>query len=570
LNLFKRTKDSVSKVKAFYPLNHYDSLVDGYTENPLAHHSGATETEIESEYFMQYVYPEKLHRIALRTPVGYRLTYGYSGDLWNNDLGIIIPEDEKKSKIINRKLRPYLRSRNWFREMEKVTAFEKEQGESILLCYYDDQADLEQMRTAVTMNDEILRVEAFNKLDYWIEGFDEYGEPTFYWINLKGPFGYRDIITTKIHSSRVIRKVTENIEWRFTGYADISPVYDSIVILSTILKATGEAAFRWGTGHPVIFTKDIITKADYNKLVDEIGDYNRKSWHMLPSEYVDRVETIGQAGAMLNFKALADICIEQVLIGTGFPKPILLGEVAGVMGSEVSERSYFALMDTDHTELEPFVLEYFKRDKNVRKLLYGVAFFELDWGVREVMDKTSQVEYRQKEIANTLALTDICTIDECRELLGFKPLGSDDYGDIVLGVSQFYMAELELEMRQLEMEAQMATAANVPTTGGETQTTTSYKQNNAETKKSKTSTQKDLEKNKKIGPKMSDAISPEELKEKERELRLMDNYNKMEQIMKKMMNDESTNKICSKLEIYPKTWNKIYNVLGLNVDESGG
>ena len=80
---------------------------------------------------------------------------------------------------------PYLISIHWFREMEKLSAFEREQGESILLCYYDDQGSVEKYATEVTDNDEILKVEAFNFLDYYIPEFDKYGQPGYYNIEVK-------------------------------------------------------------------------------------------------------------------------------------------------------------------------------------------------------------------------------------------------------------------------------------------------------------------------------------------------------------------------------------------------
>jgi len=46
-------------------LDGYKNLKDGYTENPFGHYKNVTATHIESEYFMQWVFPQKLHRICL-------------------------------------------------------------------------------------------------------------------------------------------------------------------------------------------------------------------------------------------------------------------------------------------------------------------------------------------------------------------------------------------------------------------------------------------------------------------------------------------------------------------------
>ena len=149
--------DVFKSKKPFKLLDGYKSFNDGYTENPLAHYETATSTEIEGEYFMQWVNPLRLQRVVLRTPIGFRFVYLYSKDLWNNRLGIKIPNQEEKSEQINKRLVKYLISRRWFREMEKLTAYEREQGEAILLCYYGDEGNIDNYNTAVTNNSEILK-----------------------------------------------------------------------------------------------------------------------------------------------------------------------------------------------------------------------------------------------------------------------------------------------------------------------------------------------------------------------------------------------------------------------------
>ena len=430
-------------------LDGYRHLKDGYTENPFGHYKNPSSSIIEGEYFMQWIYPMKLHRIALRTATGYKIVYKQAEDIWNNNLGIKIEDDQKAAIKINRQLVPYLRTRKWFKEMEKLSAYAIEQGESILLLYYDDQGDIDSYATKVGPHAEILRVEAFNILDYHIPAFDKAGDPARYEITVKTGDNWNSYISVPVHPSRVIRHYGPNVDYRWQGYSDLAAIYDPINILSVILKAAGEAAFRWSTGHPVIFTKDLFTETDLQKLKDSIGDFTRRSWHMVPSEYVDRIDLMGQAGSMLNLKSLADIAIDQIVIGSGFPRPILLGEVAGVVsGSEVNERTYFALLDRRHTELESFIYTYFKKDINIQKLLVGVEYFELDWGIREVLNKMDEAELEQKRFANALALMQICTIDECREVAGYEPIGGEE-GEIILP-----LFELELQMLQIQAQAQ--------------------------------------------------------------------------------------------------------------------
>lgn len=502
-------------------LDGYAKLHDGYTENPFAHYENVNENYLEDEYFMQWVFPEKLHRIALRTASGYRIVYKQAEDIWNNNIGIRIEDDQKRAKSINKRLVPYLRSRKWFREMQKLTAFYIEQGEGILLLYYKDQGRVEAYKNPVSKTDEILGVEAFNVMDYYIPEYDKYGEPKYYEITVRAGGEMNSYIRVRVHPSRVIRFTDQNVEFRWRGYSDLAAIYDAINVLSSILKATGEAAFRWSTGHPVIFTKDLFTEADLQKIANAIGDFTRRSWHMIPSEYVDRIDLMGQAGSMLNLKALADICIDQIVIGSAFPRSILLGEVAGVMGSEVEERSYFALLDRRHTQLEWFVEEYFSRDINVQKLVYDLDY-ELDWGIREVINKMDQAELRQKEISNALALMQICTINECREVAGYDKLPEEEGGEIILPVF-----EAELQIMQLEMQAQIA---EQQAKMKENPDATSAKQKAGSTEK-KSQTGHSLDKKGKGG--LKDA-------------------------MEELLREKSVSQICREWHIHDSTFRKIY------------
>jgi len=502
-------------------LDGYRTVHDGYTENPFAHYENASATDLEGEFFMQWVFPNKLHRMALRTASGYRIVYKQAEDIWNNNIGIKIEGDEKKAESINKKLVPYLKSRKWFREMQKLTAYYIEQGEAILMLYYNDQGNIENYKDPVGKTKEILGVEAFNVLDYWIPAYDKKGEPARYEITVKSGDDFNSQIRIPVHPSRIIRLVDQNIEFRWRGYSDLAAIYDAINVLSGILKATGEAAFRWSTGHPVIFTKDLFTETDLAKLKDSIGDFTRRSWHMIPSEYVDRIDLMGQAGSMLNLKALADICIDHIVIGSGFPRAIFLGEAPGVMGSEVEERSYFSLLDRRHTQLEWFVEEYFKRDINVQKLINGVEF-ELDWGIREVLNKMDQAELKQKKISNALALMQICTIDECREVAGYKPIGDGEGGDLILPIF-----EAELQILALELQAQMAQMQS------QNSESTSAKEQGASTTK-KSQTGHSLDKKGKGG--MKDAFN-------------------------ELLRKKSVSEICREWKIHDSTFRKIYDRL---------
>jgi hypothetical protein len=123
------------------------------------------------------------------------------------------------------------------------------------------------------------------------------------------------------------------------------------------------------------------------------------------------------------------------------------------------------------------------------------------------------------------------------------------------------MAEVEMAMREMEIQANLQHNSENQDQGE------NYKEHGKSTEKQKNSTEKDLEKNKKsaIGQEMNtDAVIAES-----RKLRLANNKRKLKDAMDEIMKDQSTNKICKSLEIYPKTWNKVYRNLEVMVNEAG-
>lgn len=524
------------KKQPYKIIDGYSKLSDTYTESPFGHYKNAPDADKE-EYFMQWIYPIKLQRLALRTAAGFRFIYLYAKDLWNNKLAIKIPKEKDKSIETTQKMINHLQTVNWFIEMEKLSAYEREQGEAILMLYSDDEGGVEKYKNELDPNKPILKVEAFTPLRYHIIGFDKYGKPSMYNVEVIVGGGWRDTKYVQVHPSRVLRKVANNLEYRYTGYSDLAAIADPIVVLSTILKACGEAAFRWGTGHPVFFTKDIVDDADLTKLKNALGDVTRRNWHAVPTEKIEKIEMLGQAGSMLNLKALADICIEQIVIGSGFPKPILLGEVAGVMGSEVSERSYFAKLDRDHTDLDPFVRRYFDRDVNTRKILNGIEYWEVDWGIREVFNKMDQMEFEQKRTSVAIAMQEYATINEVRKFMDLDPISEEEGGDWIKGLEAYYNMELQLTMAALQAQETK-----------ESEEATSMREKSNSTNK-KAASLKEIEKNKRVAPTTRDSFADSLIIQKHKA--------SLKDAIGNLRKNYSVNQLCREIGIYDKTLYKI-------------
>lgn len=472
---------------------------DGWAEGPLAHGKFATTIHKEAEYFMQWVHPIKFHRIAMRTPMGYRLTYGLGEDVFNNNVGIKVEDQPDLSSGINKKLTRYMKSRKYLKNIKRWTGYLYEQGEACLYLHFDEDVNINTIHNIVEKEvdpkAEILEVEAINLMDYSILRWDDYGEPEMYMVNLhigraRGTQGIR------VHASRMMRYTLHELYQRTWGYPRLGVVYDSIVILTNIVKAAGEAAFRWGTGHPLILTKDVFEDDEIAKVKAAIGTPTRRSWHVLPSEWIESWEMKGQAGQMLNLKALSDIALEAVIIGSKVPKGVLLGE-AQVSAGVTEDRGFYGLLDELQSEIAPFIEMYMERDVNIQKILHLLPDWEIDFGIRHVLNKMDQMEFDQRKYSNALALTTICTVNECRKVAGFPPLEGPE-GELIIGIDQMMM---QMEMMSGGMGGQADEAIAY---GQQEKSTTAMSKTGKDIEKDKTKGKNKLRENKK---KVSDAIS---------------------------------------------------------------
>lgn len=510
-------------------------ISDGWMEGPLSHHKLATNTQKEGDYFMQWVHPIKLHRVCLRTPLGYRLTYGLADDVWNSQVGIKIKDNPELTTEVNKLYTDYMKSRGWFREMKIFTGSFYEQGEACLLLYFnpaDDppMPDFKHFERPVDINAEIIKVEAVNYVDYKILTWTDEGDPEFYEVAIH--LGFMGQQSIRVHASRMLRLTDYELYQKNTGWAKIQIVYDSIIIHSGIVKAAGEAAYRWGTGHPLILTKNVLDDNEINIIKNAIGVPTRRSWHILPSEYVESFEMKGQAGQMLNLKALSDIALENVIIGSKVPRAVLIGE-SQVAAGGVEDRNFYGLLDERQTELELFVRVYHERDINIRKLFKGLPEYEIDWGIRHVLNEMDQMEFDQRRFSNALALTTICTVNECRRVAGFPPLPGPE-GELIMGVDQ-----LMQQMQQMEIQAAMMGMAAGG--GGESDEAIAMGQKEKSTE-NMSKTNKDLEKNKTVNKN-----------------KLRENKKKVKDAIDEMRIEHSMDEIADMFNVSKRTLYKFYN-----------
>jgi len=404
-------------------------------EGPLDHSAGGS----ASERFMQlYINPFKLAILSRFTALGSRIIWEMNDDSWSNGLGVsLIGETmEDKEKFVNNQIKQHYRTLDYINVWKMGSSFMDEQGDSIIWNFYEGDIaysvenpethvivkDFSFMRDPVDFkqNRRVVKKMAFSRQEYAILEDDGQGNPTIFQVNI-----YLGVMAgmqaVDVHRSRIIWLCNGKPNNDFTGKSVLVPIYNELVIGTMILKATGEIAFRWSYGRPVILTKG-LNETTFSQFKQLIGNPTREAWHILPSEWIESFTMLSNEVGNLNLPALGDWVLKNAGISTGIPKPILEGDVHGVVqGGKVNERSLFALFDKKHTILEPFILEDWSKDPFLRNLMHPYDF-DFDWGLRFSMSAEEQVNFDVKDVGNDVTRLNYMTHNEVRHLKGYKSL----------------------------------------------------------------------------------------------------------------------------------------------------
>lgn len=446
-----------------------------------------------SEYFMPtHIHPFKLGMVARFTALGWRICYEFAQDCWVGGLGVRLIGEEmvKLTREVNLELKKIFRELTYTEKMELGTGFSREQGQALMVLYYEGETaskigkDNKDIKSAIEsynyMSKEapkgknVVKLEAFNRQYYYVSKDDGRGNPTEFKISIY--LGkYHGRMQIPVHHSRCVWIRRTDVERDFEGHSVIEPCYNELIITTNILKACGEIAFRWGTGHPVILTKGLSPQqADVFKRL--LGNPIRQDWHVFPSEMVEAFDLISQKSGMVDLPALGDFVIGLVVASSTIPRPILMGEVSGVVtGGEVNERSYFALLDKEHSNLEPVNVELFQKIPQIAALL-APYIFEFDWGIRQSMSEMEQIDIETKKIANIISkISTFLPLNQGLNELGYPPLEDmveteyKDYarllGNSVLSFTLFQLEEMRMGF-QMEREQQQLQNFQGKTTSG--------------------------------------------------------------------------------------------------------
>lgn len=371
-----------------------------------------------SYYFASKPKQYDLWRMSRYNPIGHRIVWGFTGDVWNNDFGLDYGsmdklEQDKKNALMDE----HLRKIGFWDEWYKLTGFDREQGEAIVIVFRKG-VGLAGLELPADITREVIKHETIAKQDYTI--VTRFGQ-TFYRINF-----YREESnmneTHHVHTSNAERLTVRKYDYeQYPGASALEPVFGDLQVLSNITRAIGEAMYRWGPGKPAIFIKQGAERK-LKEIKQIIGNPTLQTWHLFPENWVSKIQMLGLEGTMPDMANIAGVIIENLSGGSEIPAPILMGRVAGVVeGSEVNERSYFSKLDKYHSRLNTYIMRYFEKDPFMVKLIGGNKY-NLDWGLQYVMSIEDRAKYDQALALLGQSLSATHTLNEVRIKQGSGPI----------------------------------------------------------------------------------------------------------------------------------------------------
>jgi hypothetical protein len=193
----------------------------------------------------------------------------------------------------------------------------------------------------------------------------------------------------------------------------------------------GQTIYRYGSGFPVI-TLNGKTLEQIQTYLDSGYFQNLMSrTYLLKNESID-IDFKGVAGSALNPEPYYKAVLENLSAGTGIPETILRGAQAGaVTGSEVNERSYFKIVSSVQSKIEPYIRQLVTWV--LRQAGVEVEDFEVNWsGGFEPSEKDRAQAELMHQQARRLEMA-YKTVDEVRMSEGMRPLPGGE-GSSVIGL----------------------------------------------------------------------------------------------------------------------------------------
>jgi len=424
-----KAADSNSFFEQLYISMHGSKMSDNF---PLYGSTDYGKGGSPTYYFMAEPTPYQLANTARYTAMGHRIVYGLSEDVWINNFSLEFPGAEIDSltiKQINNEIYQHNLNIGLYDEGRKGTSFNYEQGEALLMIYREGDGNLKLYENLVNgepnylgfdlpadTEKEIRRVEAVNRMDYYIPQIQSFGLPMYYLINFYGEFN--KFQSYKIHPSRAIRIRTENIDYdQYYGQSKLKAVFPNLTIIQNVCRSMAVAVHRFAYGLPWVQTKGVRTAQQMAFVKSAIGDPTTQDWFITNQENIADIKMLGFATSQMDMATVIQTQIDLISADSKIPQPILMGKESGVtVGGEVNERSYFANLDAQHSILNKYLRQFIAIDPFYTRIFakYNIKNYVINWGLRQVMSKEQEASWKMQLYSNLTTMMQFAAFDEVR------------------------------------------------------------------------------------------------------------------------------------------------------------
>lgn len=405
-------------------------------------------------YYMQNDPSKTEYALMARyTALGKRCTYIYADDIYANEFTFEFPDanlTEIVKKRVNNIIRQHFIDIRAYREGRRCCGFDFEQGDAILLIYRkgDGIVLLEKptdqvnptyisFNTPADYSKDILRVEAINYEDYYIQTVGSFGDANSIRVSFYAPSNplsteeLRSSVfsTYYVHPSRVIRWKSDDVDYdQYKGASKLKGIFDILQIITKIIHSTGNAVQRYAWGQPWIKMKGTQSDKAYTNFKNKMGN-PLDLQYFITDATIEDIKMLGVQGSHMDLPAILQMLAQLVSTGMGIPKGILFGESVGMMRpGEISDRQYFAAINKEQIKQTHFWRQLIAIDPFMQRLWkeYNIEHYEINWGLKQVMSMTEQVEYEMRRFTNAQTMMNFATFAEVRNYLGM-PSFSDRY-----------------------------------------------------------------------------------------------------------------------------------------------
>ncbi len=359
---------------------------------------------------------------ATREPVGHFATFCVSEDMYDNwftvdDLATTGPDVE-----LDLKVQSALTALHAKESFLTATILERVHGWSAVAVGFSDGVNLS---SPVEGNPEIRDLYPYSKRKITVSKKDEeqdsvrYGLPLQYGITRSGGKA------VQIHYSRIIHLATRfNLhsqnDWE--GVSVLDDAMDDLATMRNLRWSFGQTMYRYGPGFPDIEITG-ASKEDIDRFYasGQFRDINARTYFAHSEK--QKLEFKGVGGVALDPQKYYQPILESLAAATKIPEAVLRGAQAGSLtGSEVNERSYFKVVSSAQSQVEPYLRWLIDSLIASGQIDAQVKDYRISWrGGFEVNDKDHMTALLLEEQANQIRL-EYMYIDDVRALKGLLPL----------------------------------------------------------------------------------------------------------------------------------------------------